>query len=277
MAGIIEQVGVTQSTGAGASVRLPEYQMEQFLFGICISGNFVYIGNTQEALMSAFSWRCQYCSCAFQMSSDAVASALAAADATQARHHVEHCPRCRKALKIPVDQLRHHAPLSAPATFSTPIHSQSFQEDKKPMTDIPAPFPPVEPAAPEPEAPKPAVPQPAYPQPVTPQPEAPKPAPIAMPMPIIELPAPAPVSPKPVVKKVVKKPKKVTKKPVKKVKKAAKKPVKKVKKAAKKPVKKAAKKPVKKAIKKPVKKAAKKPVKKAKKVIKKSTKKKSRK
>jgi len=154
--------------------------------------------------MSAFSWRCQYCSWAFQLSPDAVASALATADATQARHHVEHCPRCRKALKIPVDQLRHHAPLSATAASPAPIRSQTFQEVKKPMTDIPAPFPPVEPAVPAP-------------------------APVVLPAPA------APVAPKPVVKKVVKKAKKVTKKPVKKtVKKAAKKPVKKAKKVVKK-------------------------------------------
>lgn len=157
--------------------------------------------------MSAFSWRCQYCSWAFQLSPDAVASALAAADATQARHHVEHCPRCRKALKIPVDQLRHHAPLSAPAASPAPIRSLSFQEDKKLMTDIPAPFPPIEPAVPAP-------------------------APVVVP-------APAPVAPKPVVKKVVKKAKKVAKKPVKKT---AKKAVKKAKKVVKKAVKKTAKK-----------------------------------
>jgi hypothetical protein len=156
--------------------------------------------------MSAFSWRCQYCSWAFQLSPDAVAAALAAADATQARHHVEHCPRCRKALKIPVDQLRHHAPLSAPAASPAPIRSLSFKEDKKPMTDTPAPFPPVEPVAPAPAP--------------------------------VELPAPAaPVAPKPVVKKVVKKVKKVAKKPVKKT---VKKTVKKAKKVAKKAVKKTA-------------------------------------
>ena len=136
--------------------------------------------------MSAFSWRCQYCSWAFQMSSDAVTAALAAADATQARHHVEHCPRCRKALKIPVDQLRHHAPLSAPAASPAPIRSISFQEDQKPMTDIPAPFPPVEPLAPPPV-----------------------PAPV-------ELPAPAPAAPKKAAKKVVKKAKKAVKKTAKK-------------------------------------------------------------
>jgi len=158
--------------------------------------------------MSAFSWRCQYCSWAFQMSPEAVAAALAVADATQARHHVEHCPRCRKALKIPVDQLRHHAPINAPAASPAPIRSLSFKEDKKAMNETPAPFPPVEPAAPVTPAPAPLV-----------------------------LPPPKPVVKKPVVRKPAKK---VVRKAVKK---GAKKSSKKV---AKKSVKKAAKKTAKK-------------------------------
>jgi hypothetical protein len=157
--------------------------------------------------MSAFSWRCQYCSWAFQMSPESVAAALAVADATQARHHVEHCPRCRKALKIPVDQLRHHAPLNAPAASPAPIRSLSLKEDEKTMNETPAPFPPVEPA------------------PVTPAP-----APLV-------LPPPAPAVKKPVVRKPAKK---VVRKAVKKTTKKT------AKKAAKKPVKKAAKKTAKK-------------------------------
>lgn len=158
--------------------------------------------------MSAFSWRCQYCSWAFQMSPDAVAAALATADATQARHHVEHCPRCRKALKIPVDQLRHHAPINAPAASPAPISSLSFKEGKKTMNETPAPFPPIVPTTP-----------------VTPAPAP------------IQLPAPTPAVKKPVVRKPAKK---VVRKVVKK---GAKKSAKKV---AKKPVKKAAKKTTKK-------------------------------
>jgi hypothetical protein len=158
--------------------------------------------------MSAFSWRCQYCSWAFQMSPEAVAAALAVADATQARHHVEHCPRCRKALKIPVDQLRHHAPINAPAASPAPISILPFKEDKKTMNQTPAPFPPFEPVTP-----------------VTP-----------VPAPIV-LPPPPPAVKKPVVRKPAKK---VVRKTVKKsVKKAPKK-------AAKKPAKKSAKKTTKK-------------------------------
>ena len=158
--------------------------------------------------MSAFSWRCQYCSWAFQMSSEAVVAALAAADATHARHYDEQCPRCRKALKIPVDQLRHHAPINAPAASPVPISNSPIKEGKKTMNETPAPFPPLEPTAPI----------------------MPVPAPIVVP-------APVPAVKKPVVRKPAKKV----------VRKAVKKPVKKApKKAAKKPAKKAAKKTTKK-------------------------------
>jgi hypothetical protein len=176
--------------------------------------------------MSSFSWRCQYCSWAFQMSSDAVVAALAAADANQARHHVEHCPRCRKALKIPVDQLRHHAPINVPAATPAPIRSLSFQEDEKKMTDIPAPIPPVAPLVPAPQPEQPVIP----------------PEPRAVPAPAI----PSPAAPKPAVKKPVKK----------RVKKSVKRVVKK--KPARKPGIKPAKKTAKKAAKKTVRKTSKK-------------------
>jgi hypothetical protein len=170
--------------------------------------------------MSAFSWRCQYCSWAFQLSSEAVVAALAAADATQARHYVEQCPRCRKALKIPVDQLRHHAPINVPAATPAPIRPSTFKEDEKNMSDIPAPIPPIEPLIP-------------MPAPATP----------------VVVPPAAPAAPKPVVRKPAKK---VVKKAVKK---AVRKPAKK---AGKKPAKKAAKKAVRKPAKKAAKKKARK-------------------
>jgi hypothetical protein len=156
------------------------------------------------------------------MSPDAVVAALAAADANQDRHHIEHCPRCRKALKIPVDQLRHHAPINVPAATPASIRSLSYQEDEKKMTDTPAPIPPVEPLIPAPQPVKPVMwPEPrAVPAPATPAPAAPKPA--------IKKPA------KKSIKKIIKK--KPAKRP-------ARKPAKKAaKKASKKSVKKASKK-----------------------------------
>jgi hypothetical protein len=155
------------------------------------------------------------------MSPDAVTAALVAADATQARHHVEHCPRCRKALKIPIDQLRRHAPLIIPAMSPAPIRSNSIKEDKKTMSDFSIFTPPPEPP--------PVAPPPMPLEPAAPAVETPKPA------------AKAPVVRKPRVKKAVRKP--------------AKKGAKKVaKKAARKPAKKAVRKPVKKAAKKSTKK-----------------------
>ena len=91
--------------------------------------------------MSAFSWRCQYCGWAFQMPSEAVATALVTAEAAQARHHVEHCPRCRKALKIPLDQLRRHVPSGALAPTPVPGFEPIAKEETKAMSDKPA-FPP---------------------------------------------------------------------------------------------------------------------------------------
>jgi hypothetical protein len=133
------------------------------------------------------------------MSPEAVAAALAVADATQARHHVEHCPRCRKALKIPVDQLRHHAPTNAPAASPASINNQPFKEDKKTMNETPAPFKPFEPVPPTP------------PVPPVPAPLVPPPPPPAVKKPVVRKPA------KKVVRKVVKKaPKKAAKKPAKK-------------------------------------------------------------
>ena len=146
--------------------------------------------------MSAFSWRCQYCGWAFQMSSEAVASALAAADEANARHHVEHCPRCRKALKIPVDQLRRHVPAGVLATPPDLRPTASTMEERIAMSEKP-PFPPVGGPKPEPAQPfRPEVPRPPYP----PQPPPAPPSPLTPPSPWTP-PPPAATSIAPVVKK----------------------------------------------------------------------------
>jgi hypothetical protein len=177
----------------------------------------------------SFSWRCQYCSWSFQMNTEAVAAALTAADATQARHHVEHFPRCRKALKIPVEQLRHHAPNYSSAAIQAPTYSPSHKEDEKTMIETPAPVPSAE------------IPAPAAPV----EPKVLPPAPVAAPKPVVKKPAvKKPAAKKPAAKKpVAKKKPAAKKKPVAKKKPAVKKkPVAKKKPAAKKTIKKAAKK-----------------------------------
>lgn len=176
--------------------------------------------------MSAFSWRCQYCGWSFQLTSDVVAAALATAEANHARHHVEHCPRCRKGLKIPLDQLRRHVPAGGLAAAPAPGSEPTPKEDLKPMSDKPAPFPPAGGTQYPPPSP--------MPPPVAPYSPPPMPMPSSMPPTMPPAPAPA----KPAVKRPRRKP--AAKRP------AARKPVAK-KKVAKKPAKR---KPVKKSVKK---------------------------
>jgi hypothetical protein len=44
------------------------------------------------------------------MKLDAVAAAVAQAEAENAKHYVEHCPKCRKVLKIQVSELKRRLP-----------------------------------------------------------------------------------------------------------------------------------------------------------------------
>ena len=183
--------------------------------------------------MSAFSWRCQYCGWSFQLTSDVVAAALATAEANNARHHVEHCPRCRKGLKVPLDQLRRHVPASGVVAAPAPGSEPTPKEDIRPMTDKPAPYPPA--GGSQYPPPSPMLPPIA--------PIMPPPAPMPTSLPPVTAPKPAPA--KPAASRPKRKP--AAKRP------AAKKPVVR-KKTAKKPAKR---KPVKKSVKKSVKKTAK--------------------
>ncbi len=44
------------------------------------------------------------------MSREAIAAAVSAADARGDKYHVEPCPRCKQAIKLPLDQLRNSLP-----------------------------------------------------------------------------------------------------------------------------------------------------------------------
>ncbi len=44
------------------------------------------------------------------MSREAIAAAVSAADAHGDKYHVEPCPRCKQAVKLPLDQLRRSLP-----------------------------------------------------------------------------------------------------------------------------------------------------------------------
>ena len=54
--------------------------------------------------------RCYRCGWSFSLSREAISAAVAQAEATHAKYHVEHCPKCRQTIKLPVDQLKRAAP-----------------------------------------------------------------------------------------------------------------------------------------------------------------------
>jgi hypothetical protein len=73
--------------------------------------------------------RCFRCGWSFTLSREMIAAALTSAAGTGDRYHVEHCPRCRQVIKIPMDQLKRAVPpgwkppepqAASPATFPTP-------------------------------------------------------------------------------------------------------------------------------------------------------------
>jgi hypothetical protein len=54
--------------------------------------------------------RCYRCGWSFSLSRETIAAAVAAADAQGDTYHVEPCPKCKQAIKLPLDQLRRALP-----------------------------------------------------------------------------------------------------------------------------------------------------------------------
>ncbi len=63
--------------------------------------------------------RCQWCGWSYTLKLEAVEAAVAAAESTKATLHVENCPKCRRALKIQVSELKRRLPRK-PASAESP-------------------------------------------------------------------------------------------------------------------------------------------------------------
>lgn len=94
--------------------------------------------------------RCYRCGWSFSLSREAIEAAVAQAAATGEKSHVEHCPRCRQAIKISVDQLKRALPPGwTPPKVETPIS----EAETAPATEAAAPRE-AEASSPEPDASK---------------------------------------------------------------------------------------------------------------------------
>jgi hypothetical protein len=58
--------------------------------------------------------RCQRCGWMLTLGREAIAMALAEAQQSHEHHHVIDCPRCRRAIKVPVAELRRRLPANYP-------------------------------------------------------------------------------------------------------------------------------------------------------------------
>ena len=54
--------------------------------------------------------RCFYCGWNFNLTPAEIATAGAEADASRATTYMVHCPKCRRAIKVPVKQMRRFVP-----------------------------------------------------------------------------------------------------------------------------------------------------------------------
>ena len=76
--------------------------------------------------------RCQRCGAMQTLGRDSIALALAEAQQSHEQHHVVDCPRCRRAIKVPVADLRRRLPANYPLPEIAPTAADS---EPKPETE----------------------------------------------------------------------------------------------------------------------------------------------
>ena len=87
--------------------------------------------------------RCFRCGWSFTLSREMIAAALTSAAGPGDKYHVEYCPQCRQAIKIPMDQLKRAAPAgwkpsAPPAAPPTPAPSLTPASEPAPAPSAPA-------------------------------------------------------------------------------------------------------------------------------------------
>ena len=58
--------------------------------------------------------RCQYCKWMFTLGREAIAQALAEAQAKNEKHHAINCPKCRRVIKLQIQDMRRRLPADYP-------------------------------------------------------------------------------------------------------------------------------------------------------------------
>jgi hypothetical protein len=69
--------------------------------------------------------RCQRCGWMLTLGREAIAVALAEAQQSHEQHHVIDCPHCRRAIKVPVADLRRRLPANYPLPEIAPMAATS--------------------------------------------------------------------------------------------------------------------------------------------------------
>ena len=74
--------------------------------------------------------RCQRCGWMLTLGREAIAVAVAEAQQSHEQHHVVDCPRCRRAIKVPVADLRRRLPANYPLPEITPAAADSAMSSR---------------------------------------------------------------------------------------------------------------------------------------------------
>lgn len=80
--------------------------------------------------------KCQWCGWSYTMGREALLLAVAKAQVEKTTHYIENCPKCRRAMKIQVAELKRRVP---PGTVLPDLTAAPAPTDSTPEPPAPAP------------------------------------------------------------------------------------------------------------------------------------------